>query len=298
MRIITVEHKGIPTQVNIAEQTSDMLEDLGTAGRGRFAYITGHVSGTVGKKKCTRSCVSNRWFLSRIRYTRYVERMIAAIEAVEFLTVISRLHPEQFDKVRAYCEKKKIAPETLFNESQETLLSRLHKEDTGTAGQREGQAVNVCQINGWTITLQTAKDPDTGLMRPVLDDSGRMTAKSIKLPFFEISKVETPTAKYPGLHPGKYEKTNSRPDTIMRNAVERTAQEMGGIRQYKTFSLQAGKYQKITMDGKAIYGMVRDSETAEMDAKLAEFIQYVGELEAAPLAALLAEAAVVAPVTA
>ncbi len=296
MRILTAEHKGNPVEVNIAEQTDDMLQDLGEAGRGRFAFVAGHVSGTVGKKKCEQVCVSNRWFLSRVRYDRYVERMIAAVEAVEVTDIAANTSDSQHAKIEAYCEKHDLDEGDFFEAQRETVLSRLRKEDASTAGQREGQAVNTVQANGWTLTLQTVTDPDSKLKRPTTDAQGRMTVASIKLPFFEISKMDAPTAEYPGLQPGIYGKTNSRADTIMRNAIERVARDAGGIRQYKTFSLQAGKYQHISMDGHTILGMVRDSQTAELDAKVADFIRYVGELDAAPLVALMAEATAAATV--
>ena len=297
MQTITVEYQGNPETVNIEEQTAQVFSDIEAAHGGRFAFIAGHVSGEAGKKKCITPCVSNRWFLSHVRYDRYVERMIEAVEAVEMLTVVSRMHPDQFDKVRAYIEANDTTVEAFFTESKATVLSRLAGEDAMTAGNREGQAANCAYSNGWKLNLRSAKDPETGIKRPVRDNAGCMTVSSIALSFFEISKRDTPTAQYPGLHPAEYAPTNSRATTIMTDAIKRTAQSVGGVRQYKTFSISKRNYQHISLDGQTILGMVRDSETAELDAKLADFFRYVGELDAAPLQALMADVQATATAT-
>ena len=118
------------------------------------------------------------------------------------------------------------------------------------------------------------EDDGTGHKRPIAGENGLMTAKSIMLPFYVVNrKVKDP---------GEWKPTNSRPNTLLKNAIERAT----GIPPWKVFSLGQGNFTRLTVNGTDIYGLVHEELVQVVDPALDAILAYIGGFQAGFLAAL------------
>ena len=62
MKTVKVLYCDAPVTVNCPDKIAATLRKLGDVNRGRFAFVTDHVSGTVGKAGCLTPAVSNILF--------------------------------------------------------------------------------------------------------------------------------------------------------------------------------------------------------------------------------------------
>ena len=255
--LIEVTHNNTPAAVNIVQGLSGILNEVADAKGGQFAFIRKHETG-MDSKKCTLTDISDKSFMQKPVYANHVQRMIERVEVVTLVETVEAMTDAQFDKVDAKAKADGITIDDFFADSKETVLSRLRKEDPTTSGQRLGQAVNYVYYKGWKLHLVTVKGKDK-LTRPVLDDDGLMTVKSIMLPFYEINRSHDGK----GLRKGKYLPTNSKGDTILREAIKRAT----GEKPWKTLSLAKRNYESICMDHKMI-GL--DEHTSKLVADLSE----------------------------
>jgi len=298
MRIRTLDYDGEKVEVNIPDQIDIVLDEVNSAHRGRFAFVRNHVSGAAGEKGCITPGISDIWFLSLPRYDRYVARIIAGVESLDILDVVAYIasNPnflksrgfeqssgfESWEAYRAKVETSKTSDvDELFANSRQTVLDRKQGTDPTTAGQRHGQRVCYAKSGNAKVHLLTAPD-DTGHKVPTLDSNGRMTAKSIMLPFYIIRRSYSQAPKWTG--------KKSRVDTIMRDAIENAVHAKLGLAHWKTFSLQKGNFTAISMDSRMILGWVRDLGTAELDASLAEAYRAIGALSDSPMNTLKQDA--------
>lgn len=248
MKTITATVNGAEATLNISDELESVLSHIEDAKRGQFAFIRGHESGEVGKKKCTATDISDKSFLQRPRYDKYLERKIEAIELVEFNQIRGVVTDDQQAKLEAYARSNNMSIETFYDNEKKIVLKRANQEDPSTAGQRFGQSVNFAHYKGWRLNLESKKE--NGHTRPVQAENGMYSVKSIMLPFFQIKK----SYDREGLRKGEYGKTNSRADTIMRNAIVKAT----GISAWKSISLGKKNFESISLDHKVI-GM--DAET-------------------------------------
>ena len=269
-------------QVNVTDEVTIVLDEI-RGPRGSFAFIRGHVS----ESKRTTPEISDKWFLSAPRYDLFLARKLAGLEKVTLEDVIpllprSKTNPKQ-DFFTKMGEETDIGE--MFAECKNTLHARYSKDDSRTAGNVLGQVATNCHIEGIKCHLLTAKVPDSGLKRPVLAENGLMTVDSIKVAFYCIRKRV--------YQKGVYKEVNSGAPVMMRNAIE-AAMAKAGVRTHWTeFSLQKRNYTALSMNSAVILGMVRDLQTAELDASMAEAYRTLGSLPLAPMATLEAEAATV-----
>jgi len=276
---IMVDYNGQSTEVNASEELAQLLADIGDAGRGHFAFIRGHVSGSEGTK-CETPEISDRCFMQRPHYGRYKARMAIAIESNSVFSAIRAMSTEQFDKVAADCDAKGIEMSELYETCKETVLTRLDGDDPTTAGQRAGQAANHASFAGWQVHLKSAKTGGADSpVRPVHDaDNGLMTVDSVMLPFFQIRKSHDRD----GLQKGKWRPVNSRVKTIMQEAIKRAT----GIPTFKKFSLSKRNFESIHMSGMEIAGFVSDAAMAEIDLEMGALLRDIGALPDSPSATL------------
>lgn len=261
------EYDGQAVTLTMTETVANLVDYINTAKRGQFAFIKNHVSGEAGKSGCIVPGISDIWLLSLPRYDRYKVRLAAAIASVSA------------DDVR---RSGLSATDEDVTEARNVLLARLAGTDTNTEGQRAGQRNCYANIGQVRVHLYTAKSSTTQLMEPVTGNNGNMVADSVMLAFYEIRRY---------YHQHREDKpVNSRPDTILRNTIERLALKSQGMAHYKGLSLQKGNFSFLTLSSRKIAGMVRNIETAEVDAAMAEAYRDIGNLEAGPWSTLMAEA--------
>ena len=266
MSTIMVNNNGTSTEVNASDEIQVLLADIGNAGRGHFAYIRGHVSGTAEIKGCRTPDISDRCFIQRPRFDRYKARMATAIESNNV-----------FSATRAMST---LALEDLYTECKARVIKRLEDDDPTTAGQRAGQAANHATFNGWQVKLKSGKTGGSSSpIRPIHDDeNGFMTITSVMLPFFEIRKSHARD----GLQKGEWKPVNSRPATIMQEAIKRAT----GIPTFKKFSLAKRNFESIHFSGMEVAGFVTDAEMAEIDIEMGELLTDIGAMPDSPSATL------------
>jgi len=280
MSTIMVNYNGTSTEVNASDEIQVLLADIGNAGRGHFAYIRGHVSGTAEIKGCRTPDISDRCFIQRPRFDRYKARMATAIESNNVFSATRAMSTAQFDKLTVHCLEKKIEMEDLYNECKARVIKRLEDDDPTTAGQRAGQAANHATFNGWQVKLKSGKTGGSSSpIRPIHDDeNGFMTITSVMLPFFEIRKSHARD----GLQKGEWKPVNSRPATIMQEAIKRAT----GIPTFKKFSLAKRNFESIHFSGMEVAGFVTDAEMAEIDIEMGELLTDIGAMPDSPSATL------------
>jgi hypothetical protein len=296
MPTITINHNGTYELANISEEGARILEALKDTPRGSFGFVKDHVSGTAGEKGCITPEKSDRLFLTQVRYDKYLQRKRLALKEVTIDDVVSIL-PRHIDpkydffrKVEAEAVKRakklkldkveELDINNLFVQAKATLALRYEGQDKNTQGQREGQTINYGAYNGFRLKLQTVKQD--GVMRPLVDGNGRLTVTGIMIPFYEVKRTVHQKAEY--------KPVNSGIDKIMRDTIERAMSRKGIRTAFKSFNLLNGNFQKISLNSAQIFGMVKGTETAQMDAELAHNIRDIAELDDLPLAVLAAEA--------
>lgn len=272
MQTITITTNGTETEANITDKDAQTLATLTGTPRGSFAFVSKLVSGEAGKKGCERPEISDRLFLAQPRYDRFLARKRATIERVTL--DVTPLLPSSFDMTKA---------EALFSEARAELIASYERDNDETAGQRAGQAINYGEHKGFRLHLVSEKSAD-GLMRPVLDADGRPTVDGIMVSFYEIAKTVHQEARY--------RPVNSRAKTIMKKAIERAMSAMDPTcrDRFKHLNLCKANFQRVAMNSTVVAGMVRDMQTAEFDASIAEAYRHIGNLPTAPIATLTAEA--------
>jgi len=275
--LIEINHNGRTELANISQRDAILLDEVTGTQRGSFAFISNHVSGEAGVKGCLRPEISDRLLLSNPRYDRFLARKIEAVQAVTLDDVTPLLPRAFFAKVGEGADIGEM-----FSEAQATLLARYRGEDTGTAGQREGQAEAYGEHKGFRLKLATAKVGN--VMRPVVDSEGHPTVDGIMVSFYEVSKTVHQSSEY--------KPVNSRADKIMRDTIEKVLKLRKVRVAYKHFNLCKGNFTAFSMNSATILGMVRDTATAELDAQVANMVRHIGDLPASPLETLEREASV------
>ena len=277
MQIKTATYLSTEIKVNVSDEVLSVLRAI-DGPRGSFAFIRNHVSAS----KRTVPEVSHKWFISRPRYDKYLERRAAGLEAVVWDDITPLLPRDKDDPRYDFFSKAgQIDVEELFNEQMAVLRKRYAGENEKAAGLRAGQATSNVLLDGMKCHVVTAK-LSNGLYRPVLDDAGNMTVDSIKVAFFCVKKEV--------LMAGVYKKVNSGLPVMMRNTIEHVMARNGVRTHWTELSLQKHNYTALSMNSTVILGWVRDLHTAEIDADMAEAYRHIGNLPASPLATLEAEA--------
>jgi len=272
-----VQYNGVETAINVSDSTAMVIDAVNDTQRGSFGYIQNHVSGEPGKEKCIRPKVSNIWFLTNPRYDRWLARKREAVTALTVDTV-SAGSGKLWEKMREKAGKDADIT-ALFEKAQKDILDSAAKTEAGdrSDGHRKGHDRCYVRLGNVTIHLVTAPD-ETGIMVPVRDERGRMSAEGCMLPFYAIKRVYSDE--------GEYGKVDSRALTLMKKAIEKTT----GLYDFKTFNLSKANFTAITFNSQTIFGYVRDSETAVLDTLVADLIRDIGGLAGDPLSVLRAEA--------
>lgn len=269
-------YDGKTVTVAVTEAMVEVLDAVNAAGRGRFAYVQNHVSASG----YTVPCISHMWMLALPHYDRYLARIRGEVAAMEATAVAEHMH--DWETYRAAVVAAGLSPDQLFADSKAIVLARLAGEDDSTAAQREGH-VNCYAHDGQArIHLLTVKDPDTKRQVPVIGMDGLMVADSAMLPFYQIRR-------YP-VQAGVRKPVKSAVDTVMRETIKHIAHKRQGVAHWKGLSLQKGNFQFVTLDSARIFGLVRDRETAVLDAAFAEAYRDIGNLPRDPLSTLAYDA--------
>ena len=261
--------------VAVTDVLARNLAAVNAVNRGQFAYVAKLVSGTVGKDKCERPSVTDRWMLANPRYDKYAARMIAAIAPLTETDIHTALLGNPVASRPDF--------PALFTEAKDKVLKGYAGTREDTQGHRDGQANCYATYGKVKVHLVTETGTD-GLMHPVLNEDGYCIGDSAMLPFFEIKRHTHQRAEYGHV--------NHRALTIVQDTIkERARQLTHGLGEWKTLSLHKANFEYITLNSVEIAGMVRDTMTAELDAAYAEAIREIGNLAAGPWETLQADAA-------
>lgn len=257
--------------VAVSERLAAQLDIVNGARRGQFAYVSGLESGTVGKDKCERPSVTDRWLLAMPRYDRYVSRMIAAIEPMTEAGVHTRLLGNPVAARNDF--------PALFVAAKTAVLTGLGGTREDTAGHRAGQALCYATYGKTRVHLVT-EIGDDGLKHPVLNAEGNVQAESAMVSFFEIKRHTRQAAVYAHV--------NRQAKTIVQNAIKAWAHENTGLYDgWKHLSLSNSRYEYLTLDSTRIYGMVAENMgNGEVDAATAAAVREIGDLDTDPFIAL------------
>lgn len=280
MKTVIVEYMGAGMEVAIDDRLGVILEEVASAHRGRFAYVENHVSG-ITDPKCIRPAVGDKWFISLPRYSRYLERTVTSVEAVDFFTFTNDPARNNYDEIKKKLNGENM--ETVFNKAKEDILKSAKSTQTGdrSDGYRQGHdrcyAYSTIGDIGVTLHMRTETGPD-GRKQPVILPRGYRMVDSVMLPYFLLTRRVKDE--------GQWKDTNSRVITLMKNAIK----DVAGIPEWNTLSLGLGNFSYISLDSKVIFGKVADMTTALLDSRLASFIRFLCDLSDSPFALLRAEA--------
>jgi hypothetical protein len=259
--------------VSVTEALAESLETVANVRGGTFAFVSRLVSGTPGKDKCVTPSITDRWFLAMPRYDRYLARLSAAVAHITLADVREALAD---NAVSARPDFAALFATAIANVGEGYAGTR-----SDTVGQRAGAVSCYAHFGKARVHLVTEKGTD-GIMRPVANGEGNMVGDSAMVPFYEIRRRTYQKAVYLP--------TNSRPLTIVQDAIRDLAHKETGLAEWKALSVQKANYGFITLDSARIHGLVRDLMTAELDARFAEAYREIGNLAAGPFQTLQAEA--------
>lgn len=263
MKTMTVSYDTVPVPVRVPDDLAGVMEHIATVKRGRFGVITGHQSG-IDNPKCVRPTVSDITFVTNPRYDKWLERMTAAVKAIEFLPFISNLNPDRFAAMKA----KDATSEDLFNTAKNDILASLAKsqDGDGSDAHRLGHRLCYATFDAGDVPVKchlVTEDDGTGHKRPVVDGQGMMEVSSIMLPFFAVARKVT--------SPGEWKPTNSRALTLMKDAIK----DATGIPEWKTISVGKGNFKTLTMDKTTVYGMICEPLKVQVNAPAADLFAYI-----------------------
>ena len=276
MKTMKVTYCDATVTVNVPEKIAAQLRKCGDVNRGRFAYVAAHVSGTAGEKGCITPRVTNITFCRNPRYDLFLTRNREAIAAVTPFTdrasmITAGVKQALADKIM---EKTNDIPAT-FTAAQAAMLASIDKSIAGDTSDGYRLAARECFAHrkGWRLNLVTADNED-GHKRPVVDTDGRMTVRSIMLPFFEVRRDIVVR--------GEWKPVNSGAPKLMKDAIE----DVAGVPEWKAFSLTLENFTSLTLDAKTIYGAIPDKSTRAFDTAIAA----ICGLQCLPLEALRQDA--------
>lgn len=268
MKTRFVQYQNVETEIALSDDLAAVLDEVASAKRGRFAFVSEHHSG-VNDPKCVRPTVSDKWFISNPSYPKYLQRKGAAILAladeVQVFQLISvrdagKLQNKLAEENAKATAKKKTAVtmSVLFQEAKKALLESIAATQTGdrTDGYRIGHDACYAKFTsgdvGVSLHLKTENDGE-GHKRPVFGFMGLMEADSVMLPYFLITRRMVDA--------GEWLPTDSKALTLMKRAIE----EASGVPEWTNLSLGVGNFKHITLN------------SAEIRGKLGEMVKSAAE---------------------
>lgn len=186
--------------------------------------------------------VQNIQFISRVDYTKMRARKRAALEALSLADVKDAIADDPKLAALPAAEQR-----SMFSEAVNAELASIDRTDSGDRSDGHRKGHDACYINidtGVKVHLVTEKmtdGPDKGLKRPVLTD-GIPTVDSIMVSAFIIHRKT--------LVEGEQKKVNSRPLTLMKQAVARAIDKPGIS--LKTLSLKHDNFGTVRVDHQTI----------------------------------------------
>jgi hypothetical protein len=266
MKLVQVNYDGVQVTAHMPEDLGDVCEHIATVKRGRFGVVTGHQSG-VSNSKCESPTISDITFLTNPRYDRYLERMQAAVTAVQFVTFINGLPASLYDEMKAK-DTKSLGLEAAFDAAKADILDSLKEsqEGDGEDAHRMGHRLCYATYDAGDVPVRChllTEDDGTGHKRPIVDNQGLMVVESLMLPFFTVSRKV--------IDPGVWKPTNSRLHTLMKDNIRRAT----GLPEWKALSLGKGNFRTLTMDKTTVYGLVAEPLKVTVTAPQADFLSYI-----------------------
>jgi len=281
METRTVEYKGSSIEVNVPEAACQGIDALNVGGRGRFGYVLKHTSGVPGERGCIQPKVSSFWMTTCPRYDLYRARVRAHLNEVELPHVTVALE-DRFNILRQKAELQKVSLPVLFAEAKTAILESLDKTDSGdrSDGHRQGHDNCYAHVGIATLHLVTVKDAEKR-KTPVIAENGLMTVEGVMIPNYIIDRDEHSA--------GEWKPVDSKILTIMKDGIMSVLKQYG-VREWKTLNLAKGNFSLVTFNSTQVYGYVRETKTAGIDAKIADFIQHIAALPTDPWTVLRMEA--------
>jgi hypothetical protein len=259
---IAMKQGDMTLTVEVSDHLAAQLNIVNGARRGSFAYVSGLESGTVGKDKCERPSITDRWLLALPRYDKYTARMIAAIEPMTEAGVHTRMLGDKTAGRADFAD--------LYKAAKESVLKSFGGTNEATAGHRAGQALCYATYGNTRVHLVTETGAD-GLKHPVLNADGNVQAESAMVSFFEIKRNTRQAAVYGTV--------NRQAKTIVQNAIKAWAHEITGLYDgWKHLSLSNSRYEFLTLDSTRIYGLVAEMNNGELDTVTAAAVREMGDL--------------------
>jgi hypothetical protein len=223
MKSIRVTYMDQTVTVNCPDKIATQLRQLGDVKRGRFAYITDHVSGTPGVAGCIRPAVSNILFNASPDYGNYMRnkqtalrRLPAAFPATADLAKIEWGGKAALAKLAAF-NLDALDTETLYNDAKDELLDSVANSLANDKSDGFRMSAYTCYAfrKGWRLHLETEDvilDGKKGKRPRISSENGRMTVGSIMLPFFAVRRSYTVY--------GEWKPVKSGPMRVMKDVIE------------------------------------------------------------------------------
>jgi len=245
-----VKYQGEMIEVQIDEKLAAVLDMVASNQRGRFAFVSGHVSG-LGDKSCLEPAVSDKWFISNPDYKKYLARKSAALLALgDEDEVAACVTPAAWDEIMA--KRGTLTIGELFRKAKAELLASIVTTQAGdrTDGFRTGHDACYAFYDGGDVQvklhLYTEKDAE-GHMRPA-PINGMFLASSVMLPYFLLNKRV--------ISVGSWKPVNSRGLTLMKDGIEKTIARLFGVQEWTNLSLGAQNFASISLNTQQIKGLV------------------------------------------
>jgi hypothetical protein len=242
MAVITLSGQ----QVNIDATTLETLNTLDMCMNGGFATVHRYVSGT-SDPKCVRPKCATINFISKFHYHNLVKRWLNNVQSIS-LDMVDTSHDKFVGKDVT----------ELFATAKAKLIDTYTATLTGERDDGYRQGHDRCYVHSSTgikchLVTEDGIVDGRKVKVPVLDSDGRVTVASIMVSVLERCQTVHDV--------GEWKSTNSHPSTIMKDMIEKKAQE--GMFKFKMLSLKPGNFERLTMDGET---MLPDDVKAEVEA--------------------------------
>lgn len=219
------------------KEQADTMQALSETRKGGFARIYGYVA----TSDRTVPTVYDATVTTRFSYKKLVERKKAGLLALTLADCLPFLNMQN-PKLAALT---KGALQDAFDARKATEVASFNAtgNDDRTDSHRQGH--DRCYLNiadGIVVHYATKRNPDDGLMYPVLTD-GFPTVDSIMLNCLEVSRTVRET--------GVYKVVNSGVPVLISNAIK-AALKAKGIRSMNRVSLKEGNFERVSIDGEVV----------------------------------------------